>query len=360
MAKQSPLTIDILPNVGHVERLLFTKHMSVMVKAGIPILEAIDTLQTQTKSATFRRVLKSVYADVRNGQSLANALGKYPRVFNEFYVSMVRVGEESGTLEQSLEFLSRQLTKEHALRNKVRGAMLYPALLLTAVVVMGTFISLFVLPQLVKFFEAFNVTLPVTTRILLFVANIMKDYGVFIFAALFFGIGALIAFMNTPPVRPVWHAMILKIPVFGDFLVNVNLANITRNLGVLMGSGVPVNRSLEVTAMTTDNLKFRNDILEISQKLEKGKNISSVLEEKKYTEFPSIVGKMIAVGEKTGKLEEVLLYLSDYYEDEIENFTKNLSTILEPFLLIGIGLIVGFMALAIISPIYELTGSIGK
>lgn len=352
--------MEVFGGVSHLEKLLFTKHLSVMVRSGIPLLESIETLISQTKSPTFRGILEAVHSGVKNGQALALTLGRYPKVFDSFYLSMVRVGEESGTLEESLDFLARQLAKENALRNKVRGAMMYPMLLLSAVGIMGGFIALFVLPQLVKFFEAFNVALPVATRILLFVANLMKDYGVLIVGGTVVLAFGLIAVLNSPPVKPYWHIIQLKLPLFGPFFVSVNLANMARNLGVLLKTGVPVTRSLEVTAETLDNLKFKRDLLEVSQKLSRGKNISAAMSNPSYFEFPSIVSKMIGVGEKTGQLEETLLYLSEFYEDDIDNFTKNLTTVLEPFLLIGIGLVVGFVALAIISPIYELTGSIGR
>lgn len=346
--------------VRYLDRLLFTKHLSTMVKAGIPITEALNTLIDQTKSKVFRSVLEDVLSGVENGQSLAKSMAKHPEVFDQFYISLIEVSEESGTLEENLEFMAGQLTKDYILRKKVQGALLYPALIVTAAVVMGGFIALFVLPQLVDFFDAFDTELPITTSILLFVANTMKDYGVFILLGAVVLVVGLIFLLRTPKIKPKWHSLQLKIPLIGDMLAYNQLARFSRNLGVLLTSGISISRSIEVTANTLSNIKFRNDLLKIGDSLTKGKNIAEEMSSKKYSEFPPIVSKMIGVGEKTGKLDETLLYLGDFYEDEIDNLSKNLTTILEPILLIIIGLVVGFVALAIISPIYELTGSIRR
>lgn len=352
--------IVLFSRVKFLDKLLFTKHLATMIKAGIPIAEALATLVDQTKSALFKKVLSSVLTDVENGQSLAKSFQRYPKIFDHFYISLIAVGEESGTLEENLEFLSKQLTKDYALRKKIQGAMLYPGLVFAATTIMGGFISLFILPKLVDFFEAFEIELPLTTRILLFVANTMKDYGVLIFGGFIGGLFLLYLFLHLPKVRPWWHKTMLKFPLFGELLAYGQLARFSRNLGVLLKSGVPVQKALEVTANTLANLKFRADLLSITEDLTKGKEIGESLEHDRYSEYPPLVSKMISVGEKTGKLDETLLYLSDYYEDEVDNISKNLTTILEPVLLLSIGLVVGFVALAIISPIYELTGSIRR
>lgn len=358
MSKSAQITF--LSRVSFVEKVTFTKHLATMVKAGIPLAEALDSLTQNTKSTAFQAILKSVLADVQNGQSLAGSLKKHPRVFDQFYTSLVAVGEESGSLEKSLDFLAKQLAKDYSLRKKIQGALMYPALVFVATFVMGGFISLVILPQLVGFFAAFNTQLPLSTRILLWFANLMKNYGLIIFAGIGLISGLFYFIVHLPKIKPAWDAAILKFPLFGGLIAYGQLARFSRNLGVLLQTGVPVDRSLDVTANTLSNLKFKNDLLEVSQSLSRGKSIGSALDNRKYPEFPSIVSKMIAVGEKTGKLDESLLYLGDFYEDEIDIISKNLTTVLEPILLLSIGLVVGFVALAIISPIYELTGSIRK
>ena len=351
---------QIIGKPSQLDVLLFTRHLATMVKAGIPITEALDTLVKQTKSSRFKSVVISVLKDVENGQSLAKSLGKHGEAFDQFYINLIEISEESGSLDENLEFIALQLSKNYALWKKIQTAMLYPSLILIATIVMGGFISFYVLPQLVDFFEAFDITLPLSTRILLFVANMFKVHGLLIAVGLVVGFGAFQAFVNLGFVKPLWHSFVLHLPILGGFLSNTQLAQFSRNLGVLVKSGVPIAKGIDISAGTLTNLKFKNDLLKIGRALNKGKNISSAIEEGKYNEFPPLVVRMIEVGEKTGKLDESLLYVGDFYEEEIENISKNLTTILEPILLIGIGLVVGFVALAIITPIYELTGSIRR
>lgn len=355
-----PAQIQLFSRVSFLEKLLFTKHLAIIIKAGITITEALEILIAQTKSPPFKKILSAVLADIENGQTLTKSLSQHSQVFDQFYLGLIEVGEESGTLEENLEFLAKQLAKDYALQRKIQASMLYPGLVFTAALVMGSFIALFVLPKLVVFFEAFETNLPLTTQVLLFLAKTTKNYGLFI--ALGFLVMGLVSYavLQLKFVKPKWHRLILKLPLVGKMLTYAQLARFNFNLGILLKSGVPIAKSLEITSRTLSNLKFKADLLEVSQSLAKGKNIGETLVQKEFPEFPLLVAKMISVGEKTGKLEEVLLYLGDFFEEEIDNLAKNLTTILEPILLIAVGLVVGFVALAIISPIYELTGSIHR
>lgn len=351
--------IPLINQVSFEEKLLFTKHLSVMIKSGITLSEAIDALYAQTTNPGFSKVLGHVLAQIRNGKSFADALKTHPEVFDEFFVSLVEVGEQSGTLETNLEFLSIQLSKDNSLRKKVKGALLYPGVVLSAVGIMGGFIALVVLPQLVTFFNSFEVELPVTTQILLWVADIMKNWGIFIVG---FGVAGVIAFsilVKTPQIKPIWHAMLLRTPLLGKIIRYSQLARFSRNLGTLLTSGVPVTLALETTSNSLGNVAYKRATSKILIEVKKGKQIADAMT-KNPKLFPIIVSKMVGVGEKTGKLDESLLYLGDFFEEEVDNFSRNLSTVLEPFLLIFIGLVVGFIAIAIVSPIYELTGSIRR
>lgn len=350
--------VNLLGRVTFQEKLLFTKHLDTMIKAGIPITEALETLVEQAKSPTFVKIVKKVLSDVNNGQALAKSLKKHPKAFDQFYTSLVEVGESSGTLEENLSFLSVQLTKEFRLRKKIQGAMIYPALVVSAMVIMGTFISFFILPKLVDFFKSFDVDLPATTKALLFVSEAMKNYGIFIALGIIILIAVARVITKLPRVRPVWHTALLHAPIFGKLIVYTQLSRFSRNLGTLIKSGVPILKSLKITADTLSNLRFKHDLTQVSKALRGGKGVGETLKKNNYFEYPPIVSRMIAVGEKTGKLDETLLYLGDFYEEEVDDLSKNMSTVLEPILLIAIALGVGFLALAIISPIYELTGSI--
>lgn len=355
-----PFASKIFHRVSLLDKLIFTKHLAVMIKAGISLSESLEALGEQTRSKTFKRILSAVLADIENGQSLAKSLAKHPQVFDQFYISLIEVGEEAGRLEENLSFLAKHLAKDYNLRKKIQGAMLYPTLVFFAALIIGGFIAFFILPQFVDLFEAFDTELPMATKILLFIANIVKDYNIFIVIAFLAIILLFYLLLKIPSIKFHWHRQVLKLPLFGGFLTAAQLATFSRNLGIQLQSGVPIKRSLEVTSATLSNLKFKADLKEIAEVLAKGKDMGSTLEEKRFDEFPPIVAKMVAVGERTGNLGEMLLYLGDFYEEEIDNITKNLTTILEPILLLSIGLVVGFVAIAIISPIYQLTGSIRR
>lgn len=329
-----------------------------MMKSGIPITEVLETLSLQTKSGTFGKILRHILRDIENGQTLAASLRKHPHAFDEFYVSMIEIGENAGTLEENLIFLSDQLTKSYALRKKIQGALLYPALVLVAMSIMGGIISFWLLPQLVDFFRAFKVELPLSSRILLAFANLMKYHAFSLLGGLFLFVSTVYLVTRLPFVKTKWHILILKLPLLGNLVSYHQLARFSRNLGTLLKSGVPVVQSLEITANTLSNLKFKSDMSEVSHELIKGQDIASVLGKKSFNEFPPLTVRMIGAGEKTGHLDEMLLYLADFYDEEIDQISKNLSNILEPVLLIIIGVGVGFVALAIISPIYGLIGSI--
>ena len=352
--------IEFLPTVSYQDKLIFTKHLATMIKAGIPIAEALDTLREQANSEKFRKVIKDILENVENGKSLAQSLKKHPKIFDQFYFSLIDVGEESGTLEENLEFLAVQLSKDSTLRKKIRGALVYPVIVLSVTFIMGGFISIFVLPKLVDFFQSFDIELPLTTKVLIVFSKLMKDYGILIFSGVFVFFILLRVITKMEKIKPIWHNLLLRTPIIGRLLSYGQLARFSRNLGTMIKSGVPVVKGLEVTAKTLSNLKFRNDLLVISKSLSKGKSIGETMRKGNFPEYPPLVSRMIGIGEKTGKLDETLIYLSEFYEEEVDDISKNLSTILEPILLIIIGLVVGFVALSIISPIYQLTGSIRR
>lgn len=344
--------------VSFLDKLFFTKHLSIMLKSGIPLSEILDGLREEARSAAFKKILTGVYNDAQCGKSLEESLAKYPQAFDKLYLSLIKIGERSGNLEKNLTYLSEQLDKENSFKKKIQSAMLYPLLVLTATIGLGGAIAFFILPQLVDFFEGLNVELPLTTKILLFFGSTMRDYALLIILGL---IGFFILFLTIirmPSIRPSWQRLLLHLPFLGVFLKSSDLASFSRNLGIMLQSSIPIAQALTISAEAMGNEVFKTDIKKIGQAVEEGKSIEEVLRKEKFFEFPSIMVKMIGVGERTGHLEENLLYLADFFEEEVDSLSKNLTNILEPALLLGIGLMVAFVALAIISPIYELTGSV--
>lgn len=355
---QKITNIQILGGVSFVEKLLFTKHLLIMIKSGITISEAIEAIASQTKSANFRHSLEDIGRDIRNGQTLAKSLSKHPKIFSQFFVSLVEIGEESGTLDTSLEYLVKQLTEENSLRKKIQGAMLYPTIVITAITLVGMGMSLFVLPKLVDLFSTLDVKLPITTQILLFFANLMKNHGVIIVVGFIISIVLIRIFISLPFVRPLWDRVILSFPIFGVLIQNREQSLMCRNLGIMLKSGLPITKALNIGYLACGNYVFKDYIKRIQKSVDKGKEIASELSLGHYSKLSPLAIKMIGVGEKTGQLDESLLYLSDFFDEEVDNTAKNLSVVLEPIILLVIGLMVGFVAMAIISPIYELTGSI--
>jgi type II secretory pathway component PulF len=348
----------IFNRVSFSEKFFFTKNLAIMLKSGIPISSVVETLVEQAKSGTFKKILNQVKADVSRGRSLENSLNQFPKVFDEFYLSLIRVGEESGTLEESLVYLIEQMEKEKDLRQKVQGAMLYPSIVLAATGVIGLVLAFFILPQIIGLFESLNVELPFTTVVLISVAKILRDWGLIIIPGAVVLFIALTAFIQTKPVKPLWHRFILRLPIFGNLLQNISLATLCRNLGIMLRSGLTITSALETSAQVERNLTYRRDLKKVSEEVRRGKSIADVLLTEKFKEFPLFAVRMIGVGEKSGNLEDNLAYLGDYFEDEVDTMTKNLATSLEPILLILIGGVVAFVAISIISPIYQVTGSI--
>jgi len=352
--------ISLFSRVTFLDKLFFTKHLSVMLKSGIPIGEAIDDISQQSKNPAFQKLLGTILADIDNGQSFEKSLSKHPKVFDTFYISLIRIGEESGNLENNLEYLSGQLKKNYEFQKKVQGALMYPAIILFVTFIAGGAISLFVLPKLIDLFSSLDVKLPLSTKILLFIANTMKNYGYFIFAGLFIFFLFFRFLITKPKIKWYWDRLLLHLPAIGIFLQYVQVSFFCRNLGIMLKSGLPITTALETQYDATTNLVFKKYLKLLLESVEKGKPMSERLASHDFQYIPSLVAKMMGVGEKTGKLDESFMYLGDFYEEEVDNYSKNFSTILEPVILIIIGLVVAFVAMAIISPIYQLTSGVHR
>ncbi|HJX59606.1 hypothetical protein A2V61_02625 [Candidatus Woesebacteria bacterium RBG_19FT_COMBO_47_8] len=338
------------------ETLAFTKHLATMIKAGVPIAEAFSSLAEQSWSSGFKKTINAIMASINNGNSLAKSLAGHPGYFDQYYISFIQIGEESGTLETSLGYLSTQLYKDFSTRKKIQSALLYPTVVLFTALIIGSAISLFILPKLVDLFGAFDVDLPASTKLLLNIASFMKISGVFAITSVFALIVAFYILIILTPLKSVWGQIVIRLPFVGAIAKNFQITRFCRNLGTLLQSGVPISQALAVTAKTLSNQSFQKLVNQAQAGVEQGKSLTESLSKDRL--FPVLVTKMISVGEKSGKLADSLLYLADYYDEELDNVTKNLTTVLEPILLIVVGLIVALIAIAIISPIYQLTGSI--
>ncbi|MBI4117880.1 MAG: type II secretion system F family protein [Parcubacteria group bacterium] len=341
-------------SVRFVDKLLFTKHLSVMTHAGITIDEALEILQSQSHMIGFQNVLRKIHSDILSGENLSASMRKHPKVFDTLYVNVIAAGEQSGTLDESLDNLSIQMKKTHELRQKIKAAMYYPMFVLFLTLTLGFTLSVFVLPKITPLFSGLNVELPIFTKILLFLAAVFGHYGVQIVLVFALAVFVIVTLFRAKSLAPVIHAGYLRTPFIRKIVRDVNLALFCRTLGTLLRSGLTINEALDISADTLKNNVYKRKLHQASVAVQSGKSLSEFLESQEEY-FPPLVYRMLNTGEETGKLDNVLMYLAEFYEQEVDNVAKNLSTILEPLLLAVIGLVVGFLAVAIIAPIYQIT-----
>ncbi len=340
-----------------LDKVMLAKHLSIMIKSGMAIDLALETL-ADNGSALLSKRLKYVLEQVRKGTALSEALKKYPKDFDLLFINMVAVGEQGGTLAKNLQLLAVQQQKSYELRGKLRAAAMYPTLVLFAVVGLTVVISIYVLPKIVNFFTSLKIELPLSTQILIMVSSFLSHHWLALavaFMVIVFSWSLMGRFTVT---RIRLHNFILHIFIIGKVSRNMNLALFCRTLASLLDSGITIDRALQIVSQTLTNDVFKHDIINVYHKVLKGSSLSDALTGSKN--FPSLVPRMIKVGESSGNLSETLDYLADFYELEVDTMTKNLSTMLEPILLVIIGAVVGFTALSIINPIYDLTSQIVK
>lgn len=336
----------------------FAKRLAFLMDAGVPVVEALHMLKEQAKIKSHISVLSVVVEDTASGQALSKSFGKFPKFFNDFAVSIIRVGESSGTLSQSLIFLADELKKRQALRQKVAGALVYPAVLTVATVGITAFLMMYLFPKIMPIFSSLHTELPLTTKIVIAISTFLQLWGLWLLVgiiAFFFLVGFLIKKFKS--IRYFRDDMLVRMPFLGIMFRSFYVANISRTLGLLLKSGMRLSEALPVTAETTGNLVYKKLLNELGEGVLRGERISAnVAKHSAY--FPDMFAHLVAVGERSGSLSETLVYLSEMYDTEVDDFTKNLSTLIEPALMIVMGVIVGFIAISIITPIYGITQSL--
>ena len=358
-SKKSVLNFDI--NIGGTsltEKALLAKHLSVMQQAGLTVVESLSIIRESAKGK-MKKIISGIIKSVESGNSLSESLGRYPKVFSGIFVSSVYAGETSGTLSENLKNLAEQLQKEKELTSKVKGAMLYPAVVLAAAFVLGIAMTFLVLPKITPLFEGLKTDLPITTQWLISFSHFINDHGGALLIGIVVSIIVLIWLVKQKFSHPVTHWITLKVPIISKIVYNTNLARFSRSLGMLLKSGLNIEEALDVTQKTLNNYYYKKALQEVGDRVSKGTKIADNLKEFEKL-FPKMTTRMIMVGEESGNLEDTLMYLANFYEVEVDNSTKTLSTAIEPVLLIFIGLVVGFLALSIITPIYNITGNIKR
>ncbi len=357
--KKSLLEINISISRTSLSQIaLFAQHLAVMLKAGLTITEALDIIQDSAQGK-FKKIIQGILKSVESGHSFSQSLAFYPKIFSGLFINTAYAGESSGTLVENLENTAEQLKKERELISKIKGAMLYPIIVLIAAFILGLCMAFLVLPKITPLFEGLKIDLPITTRALIWFSYFIQNYGFLVFLGLVVFLTFLFWLLKQKFIKPITHWLLFKVPVVRKIIRNSNLARICRILGTLLKSGLNIDEAMEITKDTVSNFYYRRALENTCQRISKGTKLAENFMQFEEL-FPVMTTRMIRVGEASGKLDESLIYLSEYYEAEVDNDTKSLSTAIEPMLLIIIGLVVGFLALSIITPIYNITGGVKR
>ena len=336
------------------DQVHFAKRLAMILRAGIPIMEGLHILSAQRHSSSSTYIYGHLLEQIENGQTLSGSMSKFERIFGAFCINIVRVGETSGTLHQNLDYLAEELKKKETLKKKVIGALVYPAVVVTATIGIALVLTVYIFPKISPIFQSFKTTLPLSTRMLISISNFLIQDGGILFVGIIAVSIAYFFLLRVTVFHSFMDRVLLRLPLFGKLSKNYNIVNATRTLALLLRAEVRIIEALEIVGTSSRNLMYHAAIRSIEKQVMKGQKLSHELA--KFPRlFPPLMTHMVHVGEETGNLSESLMYVSSMYEEEINDLTKNLTTLLEPALMIVMGIIVGFIAISIITPIYGIT-----
>ncbi len=344
------------PKVTEKDIVLFTRQFATMIDAGLPLVQCLDILANQTDNRTFKQMLKQIKSDVEGGSTFADALKKHPKTFDELFVNLIAAGEVGGILDTILNRLAAYIEKAMKLKKKVKGAMVYPSVVLVVAVAVVAVLLLFVIPIFKKMFEDMGGGLPTPTQIVIDLSEWVQSYILFIIAVVVAFFIGLNRFYATRKGRALMDDLILRVPVIGDLIRKVAVARFTRTLGTMIQSGVPLLDGLDIVAKTAGNKTVESAILKTRASIAEGRTIADPLSESGV--FPSMVVQMIAVGESTGALDVMLAKIADFYDEEVDAAVEALTSLIEPFLMIFLGGTIGGLVIAMYLPIFKLAGTV--
>lgn len=344
-----------LPGVGKIkgkDLVVFTRQMSSMLASGLTLIKSLEILKEQIGNKTLQETIGGILLDLEEGKSFSDAITKYPDIFPSVYVSLVKAGESSGLLDKIFLRLADNLEKQQKLKNKVKGALLYPVIVIILMAVVIMILMIFVIPQLSKLYDSLNVELPFVTKVVVSISSLMAKLW-----PLFLGLGLVayygfLRWRKTPKGKEMYDKNILKLPLFGKIIRQTILTEFSRTFGLLIGTGTLVVDALTQSAAVTGNAMYEKSIKEVAKRVEKGIPVGEALES--YAHFPPILVQLVKVGEETGKMDEDLMKASEYFEEEVNQSVKTLTTAMEPFIMIVLGISVGFLVFSVITPIYGL------
>ena len=352
------ITIPFIGNsVKLSEKIIFTKNLSGMLRAGLSLSRAFQVLSKQTTNAYFKKIIQTLSETIDKGGTFSEGLTKFPKVFSPLFVAMVRAGEESGGLPKTLNEIGLNLEKSYALNKKIKSAMMYPSIIMSAIILIAILMFIYVVPTLTKTFKDLGTELPGSTKFVIGLSDLISNHVLLVFLALAAVVGLGVAISKIPRTKRMIDWLSTRLPVVGGIAKEVNTARTTRTLSSLLGSGVSISRAIAITKEVVQNAYYKELLEEVEAAVQKGAPISGVF--KTHTQlYPVMMSEMIEVGEETGNLGTMLLDVATFYEGEVDNKTKDLSTIIEPVLMIFIGAAVGFFAVSMLSPMYSIMDSI--
>lgn len=355
--KNISITIPFIGGVKTQDKINFAKNLGSMITAGLPMSRALSIIERQTKNKEFKNILATLQKNLGEGKTLSQAMGAYSKVFSQLFISMVAAGEQSGNIANSLRIVGDQMDKNFALQRRIRGAMMYPCIIFVVMILIAVLMLTYIVPTLTKTFTELKVELPAPTKLVMFASDLVINHGLLVFTGIIAVIIGLTMWSKKMSGKKVIHIVVLKLPVFGSLIKEVNAARTARTLSSLLSSGVDVVESMRITKDVVQNIYFKDILEKAIIAIQKGDPISKVFNENTKL-YPIFLAEMINVGEETGKIGEMLMGVATYYEEDVEQKTKDMSTIIEPFLMVFIGAVVGFFALAMISPMYSLVNVI--
>jgi type IV pilus assembly protein PilC len=355
--EKKSLSIDFsfLNRVKIKDVVVFSRQLAVMASASVPIVQALKILVNQTPNDKLKVIISEVADEVDGGAKLSQALGRYRKVFTDFYVAMIRSGETSGKLDEVLNYLADQQEKDYDLSSKIKGAMIYPIFILSGLVVVAIVMMVFVVPKLTAIISESGAKLPLATRVLITSSEFMQQYWYVLIIVIGGGLFTFYKLTRQGPGKVMFDRLKLKVPIFGKLWQRIYLVRMTRSLSTLIVGGVPLTTALEVVADVVGNYMYSDLIRRTIKEVEDGNSVATLF--LKSPDVPAMVSQMMSVGEQTGRLEQILSKITEFYSREVENLVNNMVSLIEPLIMILMGVGVGLMVAAIILPMYQLASS---
>jgi len=350
-------SLSFLGGMNSHDKILFARNLASMIEAGLPLSRSLSILERQARNSSLKKMFSNLNDNLSKGVTLSDALKLYPDTFSTLFISMARAGEESGNLAASLRNVALQLEKSYQLTRKITGALMYPAVIFCLMIVIGILMMVFMVPTLTATFTGLNLKLPFLTQMIINLSNFLKSYIGFVILGFVGAAFGFLAAIKTEKGQRILDFVVLHVPVVNEIAKQINAARTARTMSSLLSAGVEIVSAIAVTRDVVQNSYYKAVLAEIEGAIQKGETISSVFL-KHDTLYPLFVGEMVSVGEETGKIGDMLQSVAVFYEDEVDQKTKDMSSVIEPFLMIFIGVAVGIFALSMISPIYSLGDSI--